>query len=121
MPCLCRLDKLGDDLLPLLTGLLGKAGTFFKDIVGSTDLTIGDLKKEVTSDALTFRVSIDGQTLDDMQKMIRDGLDSVLQDDDNSKNISATCEVGLGISVDDLTSQSDAVWLESVYSHIDRG
>ena len=124
-PALCRVCRLGDDLKPILEHACQLAVDSISDL-GSGRLRIESTHVEVTSESghkdqhtLAFRVTVAGEPIDKLQCFIQEVL-SVPLSRCAPLNGSATCEVGIGLSADDLTSNSDDVWNQAVTSRLDQ-
>ena len=92
----------------------------FKDALKAANLDMGKWKHALSEMALTFSVIVTGRAVVELQSYIRNPMEIPL--DEGLPVKSSICvEANLGLSVDALTSEDEAVWQQTVLSHLDKG
>ena len=92
----------------------------FKDALKAANLDMGKWKHALSEMALTFSVIVTGKAVVELQSYIRNPMEIPL--DEGLPVKSSICvEANLGLSVDALTSEDEAVWQQTVLSHLDKG
>jgi hypothetical protein len=92
----------------------------FKDELKAANLDMGKWKHALSEMALTFSVIVTGRAVVELQSYIRNPMEIPLDEGLPVKS-SISVEANLGLSVDALTSEDEAVWQQTVLSHLDKG
>ena len=92
----------------------------FKDALKAANLDMGKWKHALSEMALTFSVIVTGKAVVELQSYIRNPMEIPLDEGLPVKS-SISVEANLGLSVDALTSEDEAVWQQTVLSHLDKG